>query len=155
VAAAGLKHPNLIVGGEAKPRMAALVAQYADEINITSATPASATAGYARVAEACRAIGRDPDSVTRSAMTGVLVGRDESEVSRRADALLASVNRGGGLDADQWLAERRRRWIFGTPEQARARVAELADAGVERVMLQTFLPRDLEMVARLGEIFLS
>jgi F420-dependent oxidoreductase-like protein len=154
-AAAGLKHPNLIVGGEAKPRMAALVARYADEVNITSATPESAAAGYARVADACRAISRDPGSVTRSAMTGVLVGRDEAEVERRAAGLLEAVGRGGGLDADQWLAERRRRWVFGTPEQARARVAELADAGVERVMLQTFLPRDLEMVARLGEIFLT
>jgi alkanesulfonate monooxygenase SsuD/methylene tetrahydromethanopterin reductase-like flavin-dependent oxidoreductase (luciferase family) len=151
----GRRHPNLIVGGEAKARMAGLVARYGDEINITSATPALAAAGYERVRSACRAIGRDPDDVTRSAMTGVLVGRDEPDVLRRAQALLASVNRGGGPDADQWLSERRRRWIFGTPDQARARVAELADAGVERVMLQTFLPRDLEMVALLGEIFLG
>ncbi len=150
----GREHPNLIVGGEAKPRMAALVARYADEINITSATPASAFAGYARVAEACRAIGRDPKEVTRSAMTGVLVGRDEAQVERRAQALLASVN-SGGLQGERWLDERRRRWIFGTPDQARARVAELAAAGVERVMLQTFLPRDLEMVALLGEVFLG
>ena len=154
-APAGRKHPNLIVGGEAKPRMAALVARYADEINITSATPASAAAGYERVREACRAIGRDPGSVTRSAMTGVLVGRDEAEVERRASALLEVVGQGRGVDAQSWLAERRRRWIFGTPEQARARVADLAAAGVERVMLQTFLPRDLDMVARLGEIFLT
>jgi hypothetical protein len=34
-------------------------------------------------------------------------------------------------------------------------VAELAAVGVERVMLQTFLPRDLEMVALLGEVFLT
>ena len=152
-AAAGRRHPNLIVGGEAKPRMAALVARYADEINITSATPASASAGYGRVAEACRAIGRDPKDVTRSAMTGVLVGRDEADVERRARALLASVN-AAGLQGERWLDERRKRWIFGTPAQARARVAELAGAGVERVMLQTFLPRDLEMVALLGEVFL-
>jgi F420-dependent oxidoreductase-like protein len=154
-AAARRRHPNLIVGGEAKPRMAGLVARYADEINITSATPASAAAGYERVREACRAIGRDPESVTRSAMTGVLVGRDEAEVERRSSALLDVVGRGGGVDPQSWLAERRRRWIFGTPEQARARVDELAAAGVERVMLQTFLPRDLEMVALLGEIFLA
>jgi alkanesulfonate monooxygenase SsuD/methylene tetrahydromethanopterin reductase-like flavin-dependent oxidoreductase (luciferase family) len=152
-AAAGRRHPNLIVGGEAKPRMAALVARYADEINITSATPASASAGYGRVAEACRAIGRDPKDVTRSAMTGVLVGRDEADVERRARALLTSVN-AAGLQGERWLDERRKRWIFGTPAQARARVAELAGAGVERVMLQTFLPRDLEMVALLGEVLL-
>lgn len=150
----GRRHPNLIVGGEAKPRMAALVARFADEINITSATPASASAGYARVDEACRAIGRDPADVTRSAMTGVLVGRDEPDVDRRAQALLASVN-SGSLQGERWLEERRRRWIFGTPDQARARVADLAAAGVERVMLQTFLPRDLDMVALLGEVFLG
>jgi F420-dependent oxidoreductase-like protein len=150
----GRRHPNLIVGGEAKRRMAGFVAQYADEINITSATPASAAAGYERVQAACRAIGRDPQDVTYSAMTGVLVGRDEADVERRASALLASVGR-GGLDAERWMAERRLRWIFGTPEQARARVANLAAAGVQRLMLQTFLPRDLEMVALLGEIFLS
>jgi len=154
-APAGRRHPNLIVGGEAKPRMAALVARYADEVNVTSATPASAAAGYERVRSACRAIGRDPKDLTYSAMTGVLVGRDEAEVEQRAGALMAAVGRARGLDAEQWMAERRRRWIFGTPEEARARVAELAAVGVERVMLQTFLPRDLDMVARLGEIFLS
>ena len=153
-APAGRRHPNLIVGGEGKRRMAALVARYADEINITSATPASAAAGYERVRAACRAIGRDPADVTCSAMTGVLVGRDEADVERRAAGLLASVGR-PGLDAERWLAERRLRWIFGTPDQARARVAEFADAGVQRVMLQTFLPRDLEMVALLGEILLD
>jgi F420-dependent oxidoreductase-like protein len=150
----GRKHPNLIVGGEAKPRMAALVARFADEINITSATPGSASAGYLRVDEACRAIGRDPRDVTRSAMTGVLVGRDEAEVERRAQALLATV-KGAGLQGERWLDERRKRWIFGTPDQARARASELAAAGVERVMLQTFLPRDLDMVALLGEVFLG
>jgi F420-dependent oxidoreductase-like protein len=153
-APAGRRHPNLIVGGEAKRRMAGLVARYADEINITSATPASAAAGYERVQAACRAIGRDPGDVTRSAMTGVLVGRDEADVERRAKVLLESVGR-GGLDAERWMAERRLRWIFGTPGEARARVAELAAAGVQRMMLQTFLPRDLEMVALLGEIFLD
>ena len=151
-APAGRRHPNLIIGGEAKPRMAALVARYADEVNITSATPASAAAGYERVREACRAIGRDPGELTYSAMTGALVGRDDAEVERLAGELLAAVGRGGGVDADKWLADRRRRWIFGTPDEARARVAELAAAGVERVMLQTFLPRDLEQVRLLGEV---
>jgi alkanesulfonate monooxygenase SsuD/methylene tetrahydromethanopterin reductase-like flavin-dependent oxidoreductase (luciferase family) len=35
---------------------------------------------------------------------------------------------------------------MGTPDEARARVAEFAAAGVQRLMLQTFLPRDLELV---------
>jgi alkanesulfonate monooxygenase SsuD/methylene tetrahydromethanopterin reductase-like flavin-dependent oxidoreductase (luciferase family) len=54
------------------------------------------------------------------------------------------------MDADAWLAERRSRWIMGTPDEAKQRVAAFEEAGVERLMLQDFLPRDLEMVQLLG-----
>jgi alkanesulfonate monooxygenase SsuD/methylene tetrahydromethanopterin reductase-like flavin-dependent oxidoreductase (luciferase family) len=54
---------------------------------------------------------------------------------------------GGG---DDWLDERRKRWIYGMPDQARATVERFADAGVERIMLQDFVPRDLEMIELLG-----
>jgi F420-dependent oxidoreductase-like protein len=150
----GRRHPNLIVGGRGRQRMAALVARYADEFNLTSATVDQALPAYARVREACRAIDRDPAEVTLSAMVGVLVGRDEAEVRIRSDALLTAIG-GAAPDNVAWLEERRRRWVFGTPQEARARVAELAAAGVERLMLQTFLPRDLDMVGLLGEIFLG
>ena len=152
-AAPGRKHPNLIVGGTGRPRMARLVAQYADEFNITSATPRAAVESYERVRAACAAEGRDPTDVTYSAMTGVLVGSSDAEVSRRSTALLEMVG-ASGAGADEWLADRSQRWIWGTPNQARARLAELEAAGVQRVMLQTFLPRDLDMVRLLGEIFL-
>jgi alkanesulfonate monooxygenase SsuD/methylene tetrahydromethanopterin reductase-like flavin-dependent oxidoreductase (luciferase family) len=49
-----------------------------------------------------------------------------------------------------WFEERRRRWIIGTPEEARAMARRFGDAGVERLMLQVFLPWDLEMVDLLG-----
>jgi len=153
-APAGRRHPNIIVGGEGRSRMAALVARYADEFNFTPATPEDTAAAYERVRNACRAIGRDPADVTYSAMTGVLVGRDEADVSRRIDALLTMLGR-RGVDGERWLADRRRRWVMGTSAEARARVAELETAGVQRVMLQDFLPRDLEMVRLLGEIFLA
>ena len=44
---------------------------------------------------------------------------------------------------------------MGTPNEALERVKEFEAAGVERLMLQTFLPRDLEMVRLLGEVFLT
>jgi F420-dependent oxidoreductase-like protein len=150
---AGRRHPNLIIGGDGGPRMAALVARYADEFNLTSASPAKAPAPYERVRAACREIGRDPDEVTYSAMTGVLVGEDEADLRRRAKELVDVV--GSGQDAEGWLAERRDRWVLGTPDEARERVAELEKAGVQRVMLQDFLPRDLEMVRLLGRIFIA
>ncbi len=149
----GRRHPNVIIGGQGGPRMATLVARYADEINISSATPDSIAPAFARVRQACADVGRDADSITYSAMTGVLVGETEADVRQRVADLFELIGEPAGTDADAWLAERRTRWIMGTPDEARARVDALAAAGAERVMLQTFLPRDLEMVRLLGEIF--
>lgn len=150
----GLRHPNIIVGGAGRKRMASLVARYADEINISSATPSKVAEAFARVDQACVAVQRDPGQVTRSAMTGVLVGESEADVRDRARELLRTIDDEGG-DADAWLAERRDRWIIGTPDQALARVAEFEAAGAQRIMLQTFLPRDLEMIRLAGRIFLD
>lgn len=149
----GRRHPNVIIGGRGGPRMAALVARYGDEINISSATPENVAPAFDRVRRACTEVGRDPDSITYSAMTGVLVGATEGDVRRRLADLFELIGEPSSTDADTWLAERRTRWVMGTPDEARERVAALEGAGVQRVMLQTFTPRDLDMVRLLGDIF--
>jgi F420-dependent oxidoreductase-like protein len=151
-ASAGRRHPNLIIGGDGGPRMAALVARFADEFNLTSGSYDRAGPAYERVRNACLAAGRDADSLTYSMMTGVLVGRDQAEVGSRVDDALRELGQPGG-DAKAWLASRAPRWIMGTAAEARRRVEELEAAGVQRLMLQDFLPRDLEMVRLLGEVF--
>lgn len=153
LAPAGRRHPNLIVGGAGGLRMARLVAHYADELNISSASPARVSEAYGRLDDACRAAGREPTDVTRSAMTGVLVGETPDEVRGRVKDLLRMIGAARG-DPDAWLDDRRDRWVIGTPDEARSRVAEFEAAGAQRIMLQTFLPRDLEMVRLLGRIFL-
>ena len=100
---------------------------------------------YARVARACEEAGRDPDDVTRSAMTGVLIAETEADLRDRVRAQLGMTG-AAETDADAWLAERRRRWIMGTLDEAGERVAALEAAGVQRIMLQDFRPRDLDMV---------
>jgi F420-dependent oxidoreductase-like protein len=144
-ASSSRRHPNLILGGEGGPRLARLVARYADELNLVSATPEKARDAYRRVVRACKDLGRDPDQVTRSAMTGVLVAETEGELRDRVRAQLEMTGAGAG-DADAWLADRRSRWIMGTLDQARERVAAFEAAGAQRIMLQDFLPRDLDMV---------
>jgi alkanesulfonate monooxygenase SsuD/methylene tetrahydromethanopterin reductase-like flavin-dependent oxidoreductase (luciferase family) len=55
-------------------------------------------------------------------------------------------------DLDGWLARIREIWVVGTPERARERLEELADAGVEQVMLQHAAarrPRMLDVAAAL------
>jgi alkanesulfonate monooxygenase SsuD/methylene tetrahydromethanopterin reductase-like flavin-dependent oxidoreductase (luciferase family) len=87
-------------------------------------------------------------------MIGTMIGRDQAEVGRRQSALLRSLGVVDGGDSD-WLEERRERWIIGTPAEARAMIRRYADAGVERIMLQDFLPLDLEMVDLMGSELLG
>lgn len=148
---AGHRHPPIILGGEGGPRFASLAARYADEVNIVSATSKRVRTAYARVRTACEEIGRDPAELTYSAMTGVLVADTPADLDARVRDQL-EVTADDGTDAAAWLAERRRRWILGTPEEARARIDALAAAGVQRIMLQDFLPRDLDMVASIGRM---
>jgi alkanesulfonate monooxygenase SsuD/methylene tetrahydromethanopterin reductase-like flavin-dependent oxidoreductase (luciferase family) len=146
----GRARPRIITGGEGSPRGFRLAARYADEFNLSSSTPDTATKKQRDLDEACAAIGRDPKTLTRSSMVGALVGRDEAEVARRADAILQAF----GQDASngiEWLDARRNRWILGTPDQARSMVQRFADAGIERIMLQDFVPLDLDHIDLLAE----
>jgi F420-dependent oxidoreductase-like protein len=147
----GRPHPHLILGGDGGPRLARLVATWADEFNRQSATPDRLREAYGRIAAACAAAGRDPDTVVRSAMVGALVAETEQDLRDRVRDQIAFMD-DGNLDAEAWLAERTGRWIIGTPDAARERIEALAAAGAQRIMLQDFLPHDLDMVALLGRI---
>ncbi len=140
--------PRILVGGNGAPRSMRLAVRFADEFNITSSDPDRIRERYSLLDDVLDAAGRDPATLTRSAMVGVMVGRDEAEVDRRRRDLIAALDDEG--DADSWYEQRRRRWILGTPGEARETVARFAAAGVERLMLQDFLPRDLEMIDLLG-----
>jgi F420-dependent oxidoreductase-like protein len=153
----GRSRPPIVVGGGGSPRSYRLAARYADEFNVTSNGPAGTARVYAALDEALRAVGRDPASLVHSAMVGTLVGRDAAEVASRQAAVLAEFGAAvGGADAaDAWFDERRERWILGTPGEARAMVDRFAAVGVERLMLQDFLPRDLDHVELLAEVLIG
>ena len=147
---AGGQRPRIIVGSGGSPRSYRLAARYADEYNLSSASPTRAAEVRQKLDDACRAIGRDPATLARSTMAGVLVGRTQDEVEERERALIKAF----GADAETgeaWLEERRLRWVYGTPDQARAQIERFAEAGIERIMLQDFTPWDLDMVDVMGE----
>jgi alkanesulfonate monooxygenase SsuD/methylene tetrahydromethanopterin reductase-like flavin-dependent oxidoreductase (luciferase family) len=148
----GGARPRLIVGGQGSPRTYRLAARYADEFNLSSSSPDEAVKAFAALGAACVAIGRDPATVARSTMAGVLIGRDDAEMKSRLAAVAKAVV---ADDADAWLEERLTRWIAGTPDEARAAVRRFAAAGVERIMLQDFLPWDLDMIDVMGEVLVG
>jgi F420-dependent oxidoreductase-like protein len=147
--------PPIIVGGKGARRTPALAARYADEFNLSSSSPAKAAEVSVALDEACRAIGREPATLARSTMAGVLVGRTADEVAERERTVLETFGPDAQDDGETWLEERRNRWIYGTPDEARAQLERFAAAGMERIMLQDFLPWDLDMIDVMGEVLVG
>jgi len=100
--------PNLILGGSAQPRGAALAARFADEYNTVYPSAEEARERKARIDAACREAGRDP--IPFSAMIP----------------------------------------LEGSLDELIARLRDLAEAGVERVMLQHLAHEDLATVELVG-----
>ncbi|MBA2381762.1 MAG: TIGR03560 family F420-dependent LLM class oxidoreductase [Chloroflexi bacterium] len=146
----GAARPRLLTGGEGSPRSMRIAARYVDEFNLSSSSPDTARTKFAELRAACDAIGRDPATMGRSVMAGVLIGRDAAELDRRKDAMLAAF--GSDAGGEDWFSAREPRWVLGTPDKARAMVARFAEASAERIMLQDFIPRDLEMIDLMAEV---
>jgi alkanesulfonate monooxygenase SsuD/methylene tetrahydromethanopterin reductase-like flavin-dependent oxidoreductase (luciferase family) len=132
--------PWLIVGGLARPRSAALAARFADEYNTVFATAAECRERRAAVERAWRDAGRS--DLRFSLMTGAVLGRDRAEVAERARAVGERRGEPGFAPPETWIS--------GTPDEAREQLARLADAGVDRVMLQLLLHDDVEQIELIG-----
>jgi F420-dependent oxidoreductase-like protein len=143
--------PPIIVGGSGRPRSYRIAARWADEFNVTSSGPSEVAGKLAGLDDACRAIGRDPASIVRSAMVTTLIAADTAGLERRVRAQFARTSKPGSTeDPRAWLDARHSRWIYGTFDEARATVQRFADAGVQRLMLQDLLPWDLDMIRDMG-----
>jgi alkanesulfonate monooxygenase SsuD/methylene tetrahydromethanopterin reductase-like flavin-dependent oxidoreductase (luciferase family) len=138
--------PNLILGGRGGPRSLALAARIADEYNTVNKTAAECREVRRELDAACRREGRDP--IPLSLMTGWVGGEDRAQLVERA-AQLADVTGQGG-DGESLLSDAPANWLVGTPDEIVAGLRELDEAGVERVMLQHLLHRDLDAVELIG-----
>jgi F420-dependent oxidoreductase-like protein len=124
--------PPVIIGGVGKRRTPELTARYADEFNLPFASVDVTREQFARVGEACAAIGRDPNELAWSNALTVCVGRDEAEVRRRAEAI--------GRDVEDLRAN----GVAGTPAEAVQRIGEFHALGSQRIYLQAMDVDDLD-----------
>jgi len=152
-AANGAVRARILIGSPGSPRAMRLAARYADELNFSSLGPNQLREKVGQLDAVCRELGRDPASLTRSVMVSALVGSSDAEVRDRRAALFEEV--GGRGDPEGWFGQRQHRWILGTADAARAMAERFEAAGAERIMLQDFLPRDLQMVDQLAEVLLG
>jgi alkanesulfonate monooxygenase SsuD/methylene tetrahydromethanopterin reductase-like flavin-dependent oxidoreductase (luciferase family) len=140
--------PNLIVGGRGGPRSIRLAARFADEYNTVSKTAEECAAIRAQLDEACEREGRAP--IPLSLMTGWLAGDDRAELLDRASQLAAW--QGQDTDPETFLADQRNSSLAGTLDENIERLRELENAGVERIMAQHLLHRELGTVEQLGRV---
>ena len=142
--------PNLIVGGSAKRGTVEPAVRFADEYNTVFASVEQCRERRRRLDEACERVGRDPASLTYSLMTGCCVGADRDDLLDRARRVMDV--RGDEGDPAAWLERQSEAWVTGTPDEARERLGQLEQAGVERVMLQNLTHDDLRHVELIASL---
>jgi F420-dependent oxidoreductase-like protein len=134
------RKPRILIGGRARRGTADPAARFADEYNTAFADVDECRAVRERLDAACARAGRDPSTLPLSLMTGCVVGSDADEVRER----VRRRRERSGSD------EEPRAMLIGTVDEVAARLRELEQAGVVRVMLQHLDHRDLDMVALIG-----
>jgi alkanesulfonate monooxygenase SsuD/methylene tetrahydromethanopterin reductase-like flavin-dependent oxidoreductase (luciferase family) len=135
--------PPVLIGGAGPQRTLPLVARYADEWNAVFVPVARWVELNARLDDLLRANGREPQSVRRSLMTGVVFGRDPAELERKLHGRNAAELIERGL-------------IVGTSAEVKQQLGRLSEAGLQRVMLQWLDLDDLEGLEALAtQVFSS
>lgn len=145
--------PPLLVGGDGEVRLLRIVARDANEWNSHARSPEAYRVKVAKLEEHCREVGRDPATIRRSRMSGILIGRDDREVVDKGAWMQSFLSVGSGVPpaaaADEF---RRRSWIVGTPDQAASQLDAWAALGIECVMFQWYNLDDLDGLALLAEL---
>jgi alkanesulfonate monooxygenase SsuD/methylene tetrahydromethanopterin reductase-like flavin-dependent oxidoreductase (luciferase family) len=132
---------TIIVGGSAAAqRLPRLAARYADEYVITLPSADQARAIRTRLDEACQKVGRDPATMRLAIFTPICVGATEQEARDRFEHLRATN--------PQYLRmmNAETAWIMGSPDQAKAQLARLEEAGVARALLSVNCDLHREML---------
>jgi alkanesulfonate monooxygenase SsuD/methylene tetrahydromethanopterin reductase-like flavin-dependent oxidoreductase (luciferase family) len=120
--------PPILIGGNGLRRTLPLVARFADQWNAVYLPPDKIRERNARLDTLLEDLGREPQDVRRSLMTGCVFGQDEAEVIKKVN------RRTKGQFTPEEIAQRG--LIVGTPNQIFDQIIELSQVGIERVMLQ-------------------
>jgi alkanesulfonate monooxygenase SsuD/methylene tetrahydromethanopterin reductase-like flavin-dependent oxidoreductase (luciferase family) len=131
--------PPIIVGGRARSRTVSAAIRFADEYNTVLPTLSEVRERVTRLHAAARDAGRTP--LRFSMMISCVVGSNNAEVDRRLARWRAVAE-----------SPTERPLLCGTTDEVATALADYAEAGVERAMLQHLDHEDLEAVELFGEL---
>jgi alkanesulfonate monooxygenase SsuD/methylene tetrahydromethanopterin reductase-like flavin-dependent oxidoreductase (luciferase family) len=138
---------RLVIGGRGERRTLRIVAEVADEWNVTRVTRDEFARKQAMLVAHCRALSRAPESIARSLMIALAIGADSGEVARRIAAAHAIFPLLPESEAE-W---RKMGFLVGSPIEVGQQLTQWEEVGVQRVVLQMFDQEDidaLELFAR-------
>ena len=144
-----LSRPNLIVGGSAKPRTLAAAARWADEYNLVMMSAEQAREAVPLVRKAWEDAGRPAPVI--SLMTHGIIGSDRVDLLERAHRV-AEIRGEDASDPEAYINGLRENTLVGTVAEIREQLAELEEAGVERLMFQHLTHNDLDGVDLIAEL---
>jgi alkanesulfonate monooxygenase SsuD/methylene tetrahydromethanopterin reductase-like flavin-dependent oxidoreductase (luciferase family) len=130
----GSRNVPILIGGSGMRATLPMVARYADQWNMTTASVPDFTRVSGQLDALCGTVGRAPRDILRSVAAGVLVGRDGADLRARAERMRSCVPPLAAAE-DVLSAAREMGWLVGTTDEILARLRALAEIGVERAIL--------------------
>jgi alkanesulfonate monooxygenase SsuD/methylene tetrahydromethanopterin reductase-like flavin-dependent oxidoreductase (luciferase family) len=119
-------------GSKGGDRSLRLAVRHADGWNtVWRWSQASYAERIARARELCAEAGRDPATFRLSIGLYSVVGEDERDLARRWDAMHQRMPRAAAEPLERFASDT----LSGTVERVRARVAGLADLGVDEIVI--------------------
>ena len=119
----------VMIGGSGEKKTLRMVAQYADEANLTCLTP-EVPRKLEALAEHCEKLGRDRSEITVTKLVMMVIG----ETHEAAEASAAAF-----IEHHGWPAEMielvRPRMVLGDPDEVGEQIAEMKAAGIDGITL--------------------
>jgi F420-dependent oxidoreductase-like protein len=132
----------ILVGGSGERRTLALVARYADACNLFGDV-ATIKHKLEVLQRHCEAIGRDPASITKTRLGGLVIAATDEEADRKGREMAAAR----GMDEERY----RGYVIAGDPDGVCEQVGAYLDAGLDGLIFNMHDAQDLEPVRLAGE----
>jgi alkanesulfonate monooxygenase SsuD/methylene tetrahydromethanopterin reductase-like flavin-dependent oxidoreductase (luciferase family) len=132
----------LIIGGGGEKRTLRIVAEHADEWNITRVTFDSFAAKRNLLEDYGRQVGRDARTIRRSLMVPIIVGQSAADVLIRRRKACSIFPRLPGDEAS-WRAAG---FLYGSIDRVVRDLKRWEELGIQRLMLQLIDQDDLEVI---------
>jgi F420-dependent oxidoreductase-like protein len=136
--------------GGTKPRVMRIAAKWAQWFNMSnpSTAPSERIATMnASLAEACKAVGRDPATLKKSLFVTAFVAPTSKEADTLVDELAAKAK----TTRQEWLAARPGA-IVGTTDEAAEKFREIANGGIDHANVMLPYGHELEGIKALAQV---